>query len=174
MGSPSDAALTMAFWLHMLATSVWLGGLGLAVWLVLPAARRQMNEDAYRAFSEKTLRQVQAVAWFCLLVLAGTGMFQMSSNPNYNGFLAIDNRWAAAILIKHVLFGGILLLSAYLTWGLGPSLRRHAFLVSARGSSQPALAAGLQALERREALLMKINLVLGVAVLVLTALARIS
>jgi hypothetical protein len=59
--------------------------------------------------------------------------------------------------------------SAYLTWGLTPALRRAA-LQRARGAETPNEVN----LRRRESLLLRVNLVLGVIVLALTALARAS
>ncbi len=174
MLAPSDTALTLAFWLHMLSTAAWVGGLGLAVLMIFPAARRSMEPAAYAKFSVKLSGQIQSLGWICLMLLTGTGMFQLSSNPNYNGFLAINNRWAVAILTKHILFGAVLLVSAYLTWGIGPALKRQALVTAHKGPGDLSAAAQLEKLQQREALLMKANIGLGVAILVLTALARIS
>jgi hypothetical protein len=100
-------------------------------------------------------------------VLLATGLFQLSASPNYAGFLNFSNRWAISILIKHILFLGMIGISAYLTWGVLPSLRRIA-LQQAKGL-EPEEAEKLQ---QREVLLLRINLVLGVLILGFTALAR--
>lgn len=164
--------LTFAYWLHMLATVVWIGGLAALALFVLPAARRALEPRAYAAFLSALQRRFDPLAWFSLALLAATGMFQMSANPNYSGFLAIENRWAAAILVKHVVFFGMTALSAYLTWGLLPRLRRLALLRAGAGTeSVERQAAALEAQERR---LMQLNLALGVIVLALTAIARAS
>jgi hypothetical protein len=93
----------------------------------------------------------------------------MSANPNYNGLLSISNRWAASILIKHVLFLGMIAVSAYMTWALFPAIRRNA-LLKAKGVD--AIEGGK--LERREIFLLRLNLLLSVLILGLTALARSS
>lgn len=162
-------ALSAAFWLHMLATVVWIGGLGAVALLVLPAARRSLEAEAYSRFLAQLQRYLDPLSWLSLLVLAATGMFQMSANPNYQGFLAVANRWAAAILIKHLVFLIMIALSAYMTWGVLPRLRRIA-LRQARGLD--ALEA--DAVQRQELLLMRLNLILAVIVLGLTAVARAS
>lgn len=160
-------ALSMAFWLHMLATVVWIGGLAAVTFLALPAARRSLEPGAYADFLADLQRRFDPLSWLSLLVLAGTGMFQMSANPNYQGFLAISNAWAAAILIKHIVFFIVITLSAYMTWGLLPRLQRIA-LRRARGLESPEA----DATQRQELLLMRLNLILGVIVLGLTAIAR--
>lgn len=160
-------ALSIAYWLHMLATVIWIGGLAILSILVIPSAKQALDEQAYAALLEKIQRRLDPLAWFSMLVLLGSGMLQMSSSPNYGGFLALDNSWAAAILVKHVLFILMVAISGYITWGILPALRRAA-LRQARGQDVPQI----DELQHREANLLRLNLILGVLVLALTALAR--
>ncbi len=159
--------LSIIYWLHMLATVVWIGSLAALSLLILPVARRTLEPGTYSAFLSGLQQRLDPLAWLSLVVLIATGMFQMSANPNYSGFLSIQNRWAAAILIKHLVFFGMTAMSAYLTWGLLPALRRVA-LRQARGQFVPEA----EKLQRRELVLMRINLILGVIILGLTAIAR--
>jgi len=167
MSAPPYWALSLIYWLHMLATVVWIGSLASLSLLVLPAARKLPPGEPYAAFLFALQRRLDPLGWICLLILVGTGLFQMSANPNYAGFLAIDNRWAAAILIKHLVFFGMTGVSAYLTWGLMPALGRAA-LRQAHGQATPEA----ESLRQREATLLRLNLGLGILVLALTALAR--
>jgi uncharacterized membrane protein len=162
-------ALTLAFWIHMLATVVWIGGLAALSILVLPAARQTLDSSAYAQFLGSLQRRLDPLGWLSLIFLVATGMFQMSANPNYAGFLAISNRWAVAILLKHLVFLGMVAVSAYLTWGLMPRLQRIA-LRRAHGQEVPES----QVLQNQEIWLMRANLILGILVLALTALARAS
>jgi uncharacterized membrane protein len=162
-------ALTLVYWLHMLATVTWIGSLAAISLVVLPAVQHTLDARASADLLEGIQKRLDPLAWFSLVLLAGTGMVQMSANPNYGGFLAISNRWAAAILVKHVMFFGMAGISAYLTWGVLPRLRRSA-LRRARGLEAPEAAS----LQRQEAWLLRLNLILGVVVLALTALARSS
>jgi uncharacterized membrane protein len=169
MTPPSVWALSLAYWLHMLATVAWIGGLVTLSVLVLPAAHQSLDDKAYAALIGRLRRRLDPLGWACLIVLAATGMFQMSANPNYQGFLAIDNPWAVAILIKHLVFLGMIAVSAFLTWGILPRLQRAALLAS-RGRETPEA----QSWQRQEQMLLWLNLALGVLVLALTALARAS
>lgn len=169
MPPPSVWALSLAYWLHMLATVIWIGGLVSLSLLVLPAARRSLDAQAYSGLIGQLRRRLDPLGWACLIVLAATGMFQMSANPNYQGFLAVDNRWAIAILIKHLVFLAMIVVSAFMTWGVMPRLQRAA-LLAARGQEAP----DANRLQQQEKLLLWLNLILGVLVLGLTALARAS
>ena len=182
MSSPPLLALSLTYWLHMLATVVWLGGLAALSILVIPSARRSLETGAYSRLLEGIQRRLDPLGWLCLAVLVGTGLFQMSANPNYHGFLAINNRWATAILAKHLLFFGMTAASAYLTWGVLPALRRVALRqartqaagTQAQTGAPNAVEVELQHLQRREAILLRFNLLLGAIILALTALARAS
>jgi uncharacterized membrane protein len=165
--------LALVYWLHMLATVVWIGSLTSLSILVLPAARQILNSQDYAGLLGKIQKRLDPLAWFSLLLLLATGMVQMAASPNYKGFLAVDDRWAAAILIKHILFAVLILLSAYMTWILLPTLRRQA-LKSTLQKTSALTKTNTEALQRREVLILRINLLLGVIILALTAIARTS
>ena len=162
-------ALSIAFWLHMLATVAWIGGLVALVVLILPVARRVLDANNYSHFLDNLQRRLDPLSWFSLAILLATGLFQLSSNPNYEGFLSISNRWAISILVKHILFFGMIGVSAYMTWGLLPNLRRIALMRSKGIETEET-----EKLEKREVILIRINLILGILILGLTALARAS
>jgi putative copper export protein len=118
---------------------------------------------------EGILSRFNPVSWFCLVVLVGSGLFQMSASPNYAGFLAFTNRWSVAILVKHLLFLLMVGVNAGLSWGVLPELKRQTY----RRSKVPH-ETGESPIWRRNLRLLQLNFLLGVLILGLTALARIS
>jgi uncharacterized membrane protein len=164
-----DWALTLAYWLHMLATVIWIGGLTALALLVLPASQQTLAPQDYANLLGKLQHRLDPIGWFCLVTLLATGMFQMSASPQYEGLLAITNSWAVAILVKHLVFLVMIGLSAYSTWGLFPQMRRAA-MRSAKGQAEGQVES--TRLQQREVFLMRMNLVLGIVVLALTAAAR--
>ncbi|MEA4906122.1 MAG: hypothetical protein GYA17_15540 [Chloroflexi bacterium] len=168
----SDApgwALTIAYWLHMLATVVWIGELAAFSLLVVPIVRSSLPPELQARFLQKVQARIQQVGWFCLGVLVVTGMFQMSAHPSYEGFLAISNPWSLAILLKHAAVGIMILFSAYLTWGINPLLQRLLLVQSRGGETPPGQLARLQ---QREILFWRLNFAVSILVLALTAWAR--
>ena len=163
-------ALALAYWLHMLATVVWIGGMAALALFVLPATRRALPAGEYATFLGELRRRLDPWSWFSLAILLGTGMLQMSASPNYGGFLAIDNRWAVAILLKHILFLAMAGFSAYMTWGLLPRFQRLA--LGRAGAGPETTVQEAEKLVKEEALLLRANLILGVLILALTAIAR--
>jgi uncharacterized membrane protein len=167
-------ALSLAYALHMSASVLWIGGLAVFTLIVLPAARRSLDPEMYTAFLADIVRRFDPLGWFCLVLLAGTGMFQMSANPNYQGFLSIEGRWSVAIFVKHLLFLVMIAVSAFITWGVLPKMRRLALLQTGVEGSEKSVEFSARAggLRRQETTLLRLNLVLGALIIVLTALAR--
>lgn len=170
----SDApswVLSIAYWLHMLATVAWLGGLSAMVLLVLPAIQRSLTAESTSAFLNQLQNRLNRLGWISLTILAATGMFQMSSHPQYQGFLAIENNWATAIFIKHVVISLMVLITAYLTWGLLPALNR---LALKRAAGKPVDEGLANRLEKQEKRMLWISLGLAAVILALTAWARVA
>lgn len=163
--------LAIIYWLHMLATVAWIGGLTALVVFVLPAAQKNLSVDAYAGFLFQLESRLQRLGWLCMGVLIVTGMFQLSAHPNYEGFLAITTPWASALLVKHLAVGVMIGLSAYITWGLLPALSRIEVLKLAGKSIDTS---NLRRLQQREGWLMRANLLIAIIILLLTAWARAS
>lgn len=155
------AALTIAFWLHMAASIVWIGGLFYQAVVVNPALQSPAADRG--PLLEAMRRRFLPLAWLSLAVLIGTGLIQMSANPNYAGLFSVANPWSRAILTKHLAVGAMILVAAYQTWVLTPRIARLA-LKKETLASQEAL--------QRQARLNQLNVVLGILVLGLTAAAR--
>jgi uncharacterized membrane protein len=161
-------ALSTMYWLHMLAAVTWVGSLATLSILVLPAARRTLQPIDQIAFVTAIQNRVEGVAWFSLGLLAATGLFQMSSNPHYDGFLATSNQWSLAMLAKHTLTVIMVAVSAVQTWEIMPSIRRVLL------RREKADRAELAILQRREMIFAWINMGLAILIFGATAVARAS
>lgn len=161
----SSIVLSLAYALHMAATAVWIGGLFFLVF-ALPASVRNLPDTLRRGVVRSAIRRFLPLAWLCVAVFVGTGLMQMSASDQYEGMLVIRNTWAAAILVKHVIIGGMVVLLAWETWGLQSAFDRAALGLA------PSDEARLRSLAARERWSMAASLALGGLVLALTAIAR--
>lgn len=168
--TPPTWAIALVFWLHMLATVAWLGGLAAIAILVLPAAKRTLKPVDQLAFIEAIQRRLEPLAWFSLSILIVTGMFQISVNPNYDGFLAISGSWSLSILTKHIFVILMIVVSAIQTWEVLPAIRRGLIRIE-KGVADEA---EVERLQRRETLLLRLNIGLSILILAATAFARAS
>ena len=165
----STWVLALSYWLHMLATIVWVGGLALMALVVWPGARAALGPGPELAkLLERLNKRFVPLSWLSLAALIFTGLTQMSANKNYTGLLAVTNPWSVAILAKHLVVGGMILIGVYMQWSVQPALARLTVL-QARGLPAP----DLDRLRRRETQLTWLNLACGVLVLAFTAAARV-
>ena len=165
--APPSWALALTYWLHLLATVSWIGSLAGVSFLVLPAMRRALNPETQLIFIEAMQKRLEPIAWFSMSLLVLTGLFQMSVNPHYDGFLSISTQWSLAILTKHLLGIVMVVVSAIQTWEVIPAIRRA--IVKSKKSTN---ADELETLRRREVLLLRINFGLSILILLATSFAR--
>lgn len=167
--APPAWALALTFWLHLLATVTWVGSLAGISFLILPAMQRALDPETQLVFIEALQRRLEPIAWFSMSLLVLTGLFQMSVNPHYDGFISISTQWSVAILTKHLLGIIMVVVSAIQTWEVIPAIRRA--IVRSKKSKN---AEELDTLRRREILLLRMNFGLSVLILLATAFARAS
>ncbi len=169
LASPPAWALALTFWLHMLATVTWVGSLASVSLLILPSMQRSLDSESQLVFLEAMQKRLEPIAWFSLSLLVLTGLFQMSVNSHYNGFLSVSTQWSLAILIKHLLVVFMVVVSAIQTWEVIPAIRRAILKSKKSGEIE-----NLEALRQREILLLHMNFGLSVLILLATAFARAS
>jgi uncharacterized membrane protein len=153
----------------MLATVVWIGSLAAISFLVLPAMKRTLDAETQLIFIEAMQKRLEPIAWFSISLLILTGLFQMSLNPHYDGFLSTSTQWSLAILTKHILGVVMVVVSAIQTWEVIPAIRRGILMSKKRDNVEE-----LDALRRREITLLRINFGLSALILAATAFARAS
>ncbi len=168
MPAPSTPILATLYWLHMLATVTWIGSLAAINLLVLPASHRTLKLGDQVSFISALQKRLEPLAWFCMGLLLATGLFQLSTSPHYDGFLSISTQWSLAILIKHGLAVVMVVVSAIQTWEVLPAIQRTLL------KKEKADEAELAKLQKKELLILRVNLILSTLILAATALARVS
>lgn len=169
IASPPAWALALTYWLHMLATVAWVGCIVSVSILILPAAGKALKPADQLALISAIQQRLEPIAWFCMSLLVLTGLFQMSVNPHYDGFLSTSAQWSLAILAKHLLGMIVIVVSAIHTWDVIPAIRRA--LIQSKKINN---AEQITVLQRREIRLLYANLVMGILILAATAVARAS
>lgn len=129
--------------LHLLATSVWIGGMAFLSLVLRPSA----HVNAVKRFS--------VIGWACLLVLLVTGYIKTPER------MFFDFSYSPAIFlgVKHVLILLMLLVSLAVTVHIVPAMQKNA-----PGQGEAATTAFLRCQKRLNAFSLA-NLVLGVLVL---------
>lgn len=155
--------LVFSYWIHLLATAVWLVCIAVMAATAVPAFRQQQVADNSWLALQKRLLPWTNLSLVLLLI---TGFVQMTNDTNYSGFLVFDGIWAWAMLVKHILFLVVMAVAAYWQFGYFPAVERTAVLAA----KKPQLAQTEQdKLAHREKRLLWLNLACAVLILFCTA-----
>ncbi len=168
MATPSAWILAIIYWLHLLATVTWIGSLAAINLLVLPASTRTLKLVDQLSFIAALQKRLEPLAWFCMGLLLVTGLFQLSTSPHYDGFLDISTQWSLAILVKHGLAVVMVVVSAIQTWEVLPAIHRTLLKKEKAGEGE------LAKLQKKELLILRINLLISALILAAAAFARVS
>lgn len=153
------AILTVSYWLHLLATVVWLGGLAAMALLAWPALRQEtLSSNQWLDMQKRLLPLANA----SMVVLWISGFFQMTQDVAYSGFLVLDSTWAWALLLKHIAVIGMTALGLFMQLRVYPQMERVKLLKNSE--------AELTSLATQELRLLRINLGCAAIVLLFTAL----
>lgn len=143
-------------WLHALATIVMVGYFFFTGLIYLPVFERKMQANALRNLLEQTSSRLRPYFGGSLLIFLVTGTHLMLINEYYLGLGSFfGNPWSILIVIKHVLVLAFLALAVF---------SERVYLARISEQNPQALK------QYRRAL--KIDLVLGVVILLLTAIAQ--
>ena len=162
----SEAALTLSLFLHITATVIWIGGILLITFLVLPEFNRALKQQTARyQLLRRLRRRFTIIGNLALATLIVTGLLQMSNDPNYDGLLSFDNRWSQALLLKHILIIVMAATGLILQFGLAPALERTSLLLE-RGVGD---AEAWRRLRAREQVLTRLVALLALSILAVSA-----
>jgi uncharacterized membrane protein len=152
----STILVALSTWLHALATVVFIGYYLFAGLIYMPVLQRRMQVNALRDLLEQVSARLRPLFGGSLLIFLITGTYLMLINKSYLGlgdFVA--NPWSILMVSKHVLVLAFLAIAA---------ISERAFLGKISDERPEAL--------KRFRWALNTNLVLGVIILLLTAVAQ--
>ncbi len=138
--------------LHDLFTAVWIGGLITLGLTVLPSAKKVLGMGPQtKKLMDAIQKRLSVLVYVSIVVLMLTGMLQANRNPAFQGLFSFGNSYSTVLTFKHILVLVMVAVALYRSLVLG---RRS-------GPSTPSQ-------EKLSAGLLFLNIILGVAILLLT------
>lgn len=95
----SQFLISLSYWLHSLATVIFIGYFVLLAVICLPVLSKGGNGAALSEISKQSRTWIYA----SLIVFAITGSYLTLIDPSYMGLGNFGNAWAVAMLVKHIL-----------------------------------------------------------------------
>lgn len=149
--------LSVSYAVHLIATVIWLGGIAMMALVALPALRMQtIMDNQWIAFQLRLTPLING----SMVLLWITGFIQMTNDEHYDGFLSINGTWAWAMLLKHLLMLIMMVLTIYVQFSVHPTIKRQ---LLGKQSAKESIG--------RDIALLRLNLLLALFILILTAIA---
>jgi copper transport protein len=151
-------------WLHLLFTAAWVGGIAALAYGVLPLRRALEPEERALAVLP-LLDRFSPVAYLAVAVLALSGLYNAVNHLDAPARLA-DTTYGQLLVLKLLLVGLLMLLSASHVWGLRP----HMVRLHKRGQRDAHATAGVHEGLATLAARLRLETGVGAAILLATAL----
>ncbi len=152
----STLLIALSTWLHALATIVMIGYYVFTSLIYLPIFKQQMSANTLRELLEQSSARLRPFFGGSLLIFLVTGTHLMLINQNYLGLgNFFGNLWSVMIVVKHVLVLTFLALAVF---------SERVFLAKVSDQHPKAL--------QQFGWAVNINLIQGVIILLLTAIAQ--
>lgn len=150
----SQILTALSYWLHSLATIVFIGH-----YLLLSLVYLPVLGNAEGSPLSGVSKRSRAWLYVSMLIFAITGVYLTLVDPNYLGIGNFDNLWAVLMLVKHILLVAMIVMGFWFN-----AIQRVGPMMSSNTGSVQAVARF-----RRYSNLMAIA---GVLVLLLTAISQ--
>ena len=141
--------VVLVTFLHDLFTAIWIGGLIILGTIVLPAIRKQKQQN--KEFIISIQKRLNTIVLVSIIGLWITGMLLANRSTAFTGLFNVSNTYSLAMAIKHIL---VILMTVL-------ALFRTRFVVRTKKMTDPST-------EKLGALLLICNIILGIAVLLLS------
>ena len=138
--------------LHDLFTAVWIGGLITLGLTILPSVKKVLGKGPQ---TKKLMDAIQKrhglFIYVSMIGLVLTGLLQANRFPAFQGLVSFANTYSTVLTIKHILVVAMIAIALYRSLVLGRK----------SGASAPSK-------EKLKASLLMVNILLGVAILLLS------
>lgn len=109
----------VSVWLHILAATVWIGGMAFLVLVVVPTVRKPEFRAMAAPIIRSSGRRFRVVGWICLATLVVSGLMNVAGRGIPLASM-LDGAWGTTLGVKLVIVGIILAMSALHDFVLGP------------------------------------------------------
>jgi len=150
--------ITINGFLHLLATATWFGGLIYTNIVLMPSLSAIDASQRSRLLGAVTKR-FTFLAWGSIIILVITGLIKTPSQMLLN----VSSAWGMKLTIKHILVLSMVVVGLLMTFWLGPKMQS----LSPSSGEQPG--SGFLKVQKQLSVLARINSILGVLVLLLSA-----
>lgn len=149
-----ELIFTLSYWLHLLSTVVWIGGIFFILFIAIPSSEQVMGAESGKLMGEVSKR-FTPLANYSILFLVVTGVLLMGLSKQSSGFGTL------VMSLKHVTVLVMIAIHFY----------RGLLLIPKIGRTESASIK--LSLQKRSLNLVKVNFFFGVLILFLSAISSV-
>lgn len=150
-----ELILMASYWIHLIATVIWVGGIVFILFIAIPSARHVLGAEAGKVMGEISKR-FTPLTNYSIVLLVITGVVLAGLSKEFHVIRALENRWTITLVLK--------LISVFIMI----SIHFYRGLVLAPKIGRTVSEAEKTALQKLSLNLVKVNFALGLAVLLLS------
>lgn len=151
-----ETILVLSLWFHLLATVIWIGGIAFTLSVILPSARNVMGKEAGILMKEVS-GKFTPMANLSIVLLIVTGVALKLTDNQPSGFEISTEIWTFPFALKLIMVLIMILVHFYRNLVLAPKITRT------------TLETSNISLQRLSLDLVKVNLIIGFAILLLSS-----
>jgi uncharacterized membrane protein len=155
-----EIMIAESYWLHSIATVVWIGGITFILFIVLPSAKQVLGVESGKLMGDISKR-FAPIANYSIILLIITGVVLTAVNKQFSEIGNFGNGWSLGLIMKHVLVLGMVTVHFYRGLVLAPRIART------------ELASEKASLQKLSLNLVKVNFCLGLIVLLFSGIISI-
>ncbi len=156
--------VSLSHFFHLLATVIWIGGIFMVLYVILPSARNSLESTAMAGLMKEITGKFTPLANASILVMVITGVIIALYKEKFGGFFNMGDFWNGTLVFKHLLVTVMIIIHFYRGLVLAPKIGR----LSAQAAGSPSLSSQVAGLQKLSLNLVKANFVLGIIVLLAT------
>jgi len=126
-GTMMHTLYLISVWVHILAATVWIGGMLFLVLVVVPWLRKGGRSDA-AVFLRETGERFRVVGWACFFVLLTTGTFNLWVRgvrlSDFGRTEWLQSPFGTTVIVKLTVFLLVLMVSSIHDFVVGPRATR--------------------------------------------------
>ncbi|HDO21965.1 MAG TPA: DUF4149 domain-containing protein [Nitrospirae bacterium] len=155
-----EIILVVSYWLHLIATVIWIGGIFFILFIALPSARKILGVEAGKLMADISKR-FTPIANCSIIALIVTGVALTAANKQFSGIGNFGNNWTLVSSIKYLLVLSMVAVHFYRGLILAPRI------------TKTETAPGKASLQKLSLNLVKVNFCLGLTVLLLSGMISV-
>lgn len=161
--------MIMLYWIHLLATVIWIGGIFLILFVALPSAKEYLGKEAGK-FMGIISKRFTPFANYSIILLIITGIFMVLLNKGFSNLIVFETVSSRILFLKILMVLTMIVIHYYRGLWLNPRIAKLSSLIEeSHRDEREKISSQVVKMQRLSLNLVKTNFGLGMLVLIVSS-----